>query len=176
MTIKTKLLFIIIGDDRTGKTTLQKLLIEKLCNTSYDRLPTNISLEITHPEIKRKYKRISFGNRSYQEKRSEYGTVEEYFSNHFNDCEISFISSHLVANEIDQMISQGKRRFFNVNAIFFSNSINQNLLSNSQISEFNWDERFLIDNPLVQEKSIHNQLNLIAENVVDLLINRTKNS
>ncbi|WP_285655477.1 hypothetical protein [Allomuricauda sp. NBRC 101325] len=51
MTIKTKMLFILIGDDRTGKTTLQKLLIEKLCSHSYGRLPVNIEFNIIHPEI-----------------------------------------------------------------------------------------------------------------------------
>jgi len=174
MTIKTKLLFIIIGDDRTGKTTLQKLLIKKLCNITYDRLPTNTGLDINHPEIKRKYQRISFGNRSYQEKRDDYGTVEEYFNNHFNDCDISFISSHLVLSDIEQMIKNGKRRFFNVNGIFFSNSIHYSRLINSEISELNWDERYLVENPLTEENNIDNQLNAIAENIVDLLINRTK--
>ena len=61
MTIKSRHLFILIGDDRTGKTTLQKLLIEKICGQTYERLPTNLRFDISHPEIKRKYQNISFG-------------------------------------------------------------------------------------------------------------------
>lgn len=176
MTIKTKILFILIGDDRTGKTTLQKLLIEKICsNTSIkNKLPTNSKFNITHPEIKRKYKEISFGNRSYQEKINTYKTINNFFKNHFEDCDISFISSHLIPIDIEQMIINGKQRFFNVNAIFFSNSIEKDLLLNSQISELAWDERFLAENPITDKDNINNQLNLIAESIVDIIINRTK--
>lgn len=168
------MLFILIGSDRTGKTTLQKLIIEKLCEQSYDRLPTNLGLDITHPEIKRKYKRISFGNRSYQEKKEDYGTVDEYFKNYFNDCDISFISSHLVPVDIEEMIKNGRKRFFNIFGVFLSNSIEGNSNLNSQISEFNWNERFLIENQLVEQDRIERQLDRIAESFVDLLINRTK--
>lgn len=174
MTVKTKLLFILIGDDRTGKTTLQKLLIEKLCNHSYDRLPVNIEFDITHPEIKRKYHRISFGNRSYQEKKGDYHTVDEYFSNHFKNSDIAFISSHLTPNDIQEMITNGRRRFYNVNGVFLSNSIETNNNLNADISELDWDERFLIENPLIENNRIDNQLDIIAENFVDLIINRTK--
>lgn len=62
MTIKSKILFIFLGNDSSGKTTIQKLLIEKICGFTYERLPTNIRFDITHPEIKRKYQNISFAN------------------------------------------------------------------------------------------------------------------
>src|SRR5258708_36028743 len=114
MSIKSKQLFILIGNDRTGKTTIQRLLIEKLCGHTYDRLPTNLRFDIVHPEMKRKYRNISFGNRSYQEKISEYGTVDEYFINHFNPADISFISSHLDIGHITDMIRNGRQIFYNV--------------------------------------------------------------
>jgi hypothetical protein len=172
MTIRPKMLFILIGDDRTGKTTLQKLLIEKICGQSYGRLPTNLGIDITHPEIKHKYRRISFGNRSYQEKKDDYGTVDEYFQNHFNDCDIAFISSHLIPDDIAEMIQNGRQRFFNVFGVFLSNSIESNRNLNSQISAFDWNERFLIENPIVGQDRTERQLEIIAENFVDLLINR----
>src|SRR3974390_1852010 len=109
--IKTKMLFIFIGDDRTGKTTLQKFLIHKLTpNGWYEKLPCNNCYQINHPEIKRKYTTISFGNRSYQEKIADYKSVENYFQNFFKDADIAFISSHFSLVDIEEMILQGKMR------------------------------------------------------------------
>lgn len=173
MTIRSKMIFVLVGDDRTGKTTLQKLLIEKISNHFYDRLPVNLVFPITHPEIKRKYRNISFANRSYQEKRDEYGTVEEYFANHFKDADIAFVSSHLNEHQINLIIEHSHAHFFNVFGVFFSNSIHSNQAANSRISLLNWDERLLIENPLVNSERIISQLNLIAESVVDFIISRT---
>ena len=173
MTIKSKMIFVLIGDDKTGKTTLQKLLIEKISNHFYDRLPVNLVFPITHPEIKRKYRTVSFANRSYQEKRDEYGTVEEYFTNHFKDADIAFVSSHLNENQINLIIKHSHARFFNAFGVFFSNSIHFNQTVNSAISLLNWDERLLIENPLVDSERFFSQLDLIAENIVDFIINRT---
>jgi hypothetical protein len=174
MTIKSKELFILIGDDQTGKTTFQKLLIEKICRNTYDRLPTNLRFDILHPEIKRKYQTISFGNRSYQEKIGDYGTVDEYFLNHFNPADISIISSHLDIGHITEMIRNGKQRFYNVTGIFFSNSIDLNQVANSQISLLEWDERLVIENVTTEdERAIDRQLNAIADNFVVFISNRT---
>ncbi|VDH04621.1 hypothetical protein [Bergeyella zoohelcum] len=175
MLIKTKLLFILIGNDKTGKTILQKKLLEKLTGEARERLDTNLGFDIKHSEIKRKYQNVSFGNRSYQEKKKSYGNkVSQYFEKYFKDCDISFISSHLIKNDIEEMIEEGKKRFFNVNAIFFSNSIELNKDDNSDISSLNWDEKFIIHNPNVDKQQLDKQLDRIAESIVDLLINRTK--
>lgn len=174
MTIKSKQLFIILGDDKTGKTTLQKNLIDQLCGFGYDRLPVNRRFDITHPEIKRKYQNISFGNRSYQEKIGDYISVDNYFQNHFQQADIAFVSSHLVLSDVQQMISNGRNLFYNVNGIFWTNSIESNKALNSQISLLEWNERFVITNPFSDnEQVIQRQLEQIANNIVSLLINRT---
>ena len=174
MTIKSKQLFIFIGDDRTGKTTLQKLLIDRLCGFGYDRLPVNRQFDIVHPEIKRKYQNISFGNKSYQEKIGEYKTVDSYFQNHFQPADIAFISSHLVLADIQQMIVNGRNLFYNVNGIFWTNSIESNRTVNAQISSLEWNERFVITNPHSDiDQVIQRQLEQIADNIVALIINRT---
>jgi len=174
MTIKSKQLFIIIGDDKTGKTTLQKLLIDRLCGFGYDRLPVNKLFDITHPEIKRKYQNISFGNRSYQEKIRDYETVDNYFQNHFQLGDIAFISSHLVLTDIQQMMANGRNLFYNINGIFWTNSIESNRIANSQISSLDWNERFVITNPHSDnEHIIYHQLERIADSIVSLLVNRT---
>lgn len=174
MTIKARQLYVFIGNDRTGKTTIQKLLIDKICGHTYDRLPTNVHFDIIHPEIKRKYQNISFGNRSYQEKIGDYGTVDEYFQNHFAPADISFISSHLDIGHITEMIRNGRQRFYNVTGIFFSNSIDTNQQANSDISLLDWDERLYIENAWTDDDwRMNRQLNAIADNIVFFIANRT---
>ena len=167
------MLFILIGDDRTGKTILQKCLLDKLCGYGYERLPVNVCFDIKHPEIKRKYQNISFGNRSFQEKIEEYKSVDEYFSDYFKDADIAFISSHLVENDVKLMIENGMKRFYNVIGVFFSNSIYNNYQDNSKISLLGWCERLIVDNPITSDEKIDRQLDNIADNIVCLLINRT---
>lgn len=174
MTIKSKQLFIIIGDDRTGKTTLQKLLIDRICGFGYERLPVNRRFDIINPEIKGKYKTISFGNRSYQEKISDYVSVDNYFQNHFQQADIAFISSHLVLADIQQMITNGRGLFYNVNGVFWTNSIQNDPARNSQVSLLDWDERLVIENPITEDEVvIDRQLNSIADSILYFIVNRT---
>jgi len=172
--IKAKQLFILIGNDQTGKTILQKLLIKRICGHAYARLPTNQFFTIEHVEIKRKYVDIFFGNRSYQEKLSEYTSVNNYFLNHFQQADIAFISSHLVLADIRQMIALGRSLFYNITGIFWTNSIEINAELNSQISILDWDERLIVTNPFCdQTDQVQNQLELIPDNIVALIINKT---
>ena len=169
-----KFLFILIGNDKTGKTTLQKKLVDKLCWHKYSRLPTNRAFEVKHPDIKNKYKEISFGSRSYQEKTREYKSVENYFTKYFYPADIAFLSSHLNARDIDQMIEEGKKRYYNVYGIFWSNSIADDEETNSQIALLPWNEIFYIGNPnRKNKKDIEHQLDLIADSIVQLLERRT---
>ena len=168
------MLFVLIGNDRTGKTTLQKLLIKKLCGIDYTTLKTNLAFDINHPEIKRKYNKISFGNRSYQEKKEVYESVDGYFANHFNEQKIAFISSHLNESDIEEMLTNGKRMFYNVIGVFFTNSIEQNVTLNRNVSELNWDERLVIENTISDNSEIiDEQLEKIADNFVFQIINKT---
>lgn len=172
MTIKSKQLFILIGDSKTGKTPIQKLLVHKLCGFSYAKLASNVQFNITHPEIKRKYRDISFGNRSFQEKK--YKNVDNYFSNHFKPADICFIASHLNLDDITAMIRNGKQRFYNVTGIFFTNSIDLTSERNGNISLLNWDERLVIENNRTNNEHVmNNQLEAIADNIVFFLANRT---
>ncbi len=175
MVVKSKTLFVLIGDDQTGKTTLQKILIDKICQKDYyTRLDTDLCFDIVHPEIKRKYKTISFANRSYQEKKEKYyKSVDNYFQTFFKDADIAFISSHLVESDIREMIGHGRRLFFNVIGVFWENSINVSH-RNGDISLLDWNERLVIENSIVEgDEQIRNQLNRIADSIVILIINRT---
>ena len=174
--IKAKMMFVLVGDDMTGKTTLQKMLIERLTDRGwYDSLKTNLLFDIVHPEIKQKFQTISFANRSYQEKKADYYlSVENYFVSYFKVADIAFLASHLVVSDLDEMIQRGKMLFYNVYGVFWTNSIDANA-TNYQISALNWDERFVIDNPVQKEEGdINAQLGDIADGFVELIINRTK--
>lgn len=171
------MLIILIGNDQSGKTTIQKKLARKLTDAPVGRLDINKPFMITHPEIKRKYNKVSFGNRSYQEVKDRFSSVDEYFKNGFNEQKISFISSHLNEPDIEEMIVQGKRLFFNVYGVFLTNSIQENDWSkqvNKSISELHWDERLVIENPILEDHStLDDQLDKIADSIVAYLVNQT---
>ena len=134
----------------------------------------NVSFDIVHSEIKRKYRDISFANRSYQEKIHDYGTVDEYFDNHFKPADISIISSHLNVGHITEMIKNGRQRFFNITGVFFSNSFDANLALNSQISVLDWNERLVIENVILEDKAqIDKQMCAITDNFIQFISKRT---
>jgi energy-coupling factor transporter ATP-binding protein EcfA2 len=176
MLIRSKWLIILVGPNDTGKTTLQKKLIKLLSDDNRDiRLDCNCLFQITHSSLVRKLRTFSIGNRSIHEKLDEYESVEGYFSSHFCEADLCFISSHLVVGDINQMISQGHRRFYNVCGVFFSNSIARDAEGNANISDLPWDERLLAENePTSDHTRWDEQLHRVAESIVRMLIERSK--
>ncbi|MPT35561.1 MAG: hypothetical protein E2604_10865 [Flavobacterium sp.] len=175
MPITKKLLFVLIGNDKTGKTTFQKRLIEKLHGITYESLKCNKAYNVKEDLLDSPFK-ISYANRSYQEKSGDYGgTVDKYFSdNHFNPTDVAVISSHLNKQDVEDILRNGKERFYNVIGVFFTNSITTNLSMNAQISALNWDERLVVENPHASGALIDKQLNENADSFADLLIKRIK--
>ncbi len=173
MSVKKRYLFILIGDDKTGKTTFQKILINKLHGIQYEKLPRHQTYEVKDDILGRDYTRASYGNRSYQEKSLEYGSVENYMHNFFQAADIALIASHLNISDIEKMIHLGKEKFYNVIGVFFSNSIALNPSTNAQISALNWDERLIIENPHATGVAIDKQLEENADSFIQVLINRT---
>ena len=47
--IVSKWIYILIGNDNTGKTTFQKSIVQIMCNQEYDRLHCNKKFPITPP-------------------------------------------------------------------------------------------------------------------------------
>ena len=179
--MRAKWLCVLLGNDRTGKTTFQKNVVKLLSGENKDyRLDCNLRFTIVHPHIIRKMRTFSIGNRSYQEK--GYQSVSDYFLNHFQDTDLAFVSSHVTDPngatydaEIREIINEGHYKFYNVCGLFFTNSIAKNKQANRDISELHWDERWVIDNPLVAEpKQQEAQLRLAAEELVQMLIQRTR--
>jgi hypothetical protein len=169
-----KTAFILIGDDKTGKTTFQKYLIWYLCGVDkFTKLNTNLVHDIKHPESPRKLRTLFTINRSIQEKMSEYGDVKNYFNKYFRDADICILSSHSHGNCINDtqlMIEILHSKYYNVESVFFTNHLNT---QTEEISKLNWDKRNIIDNPL-DDENWETQIKSGAEKFGDLIIRYSK--
>lgn len=169
-----KTAYILIGDDKTGKTSFQKYLIWYLCNIDkFTKLNTNLIHYINHPESPRKLKTLFTINRSVQEKMEEYKSIENYFENYFKDADICILSSHSHHNcivEIQKMIEILNGKYYNVEAVFFSNHLNK---STEEIGKLEWNKKNVIENP-IDIQNWENQIKIGAEKFGDLLIRYAK--
>jgi hypothetical protein len=167
--------YILVGDDKTGKTSFQRYLIEALCGEKYDRLPRNIVKIINHPRTPKRLQTIFTMNRSYQEKLSEYKSVGNYFDFSFKDADICILSSHSHTDSvlhIEEMIAQLKAKAYNVAAIFWSNDFEAEA---KKIAELHWQERFWIENLLLEDElAISEHIKKQANEFAELLISRSQ--
>ncbi len=171
--MQTRWLYILIGNANTGKTALQKGIIWHLCGLDYARLDRNLIFDVTHPDAPRRLATLFTANRSFQEKIIEYKTVKDYFTNNFKEASVAIISSHSfsVRDEIDEMIQEGKRRFYNVAGVFSSNAIDDQVRENS--STLNWDERVYLDNPSAESaQKIRENIDAAAVYLTNLIIGK----
>lgn len=174
-------LFILIGNNRTGKTTIQRKLVELLNGQCYMSLPSDGLYDLTDFAFPQKCRRIFVAGRSYQEARgtTRYQTVEEYFertlSRAGDDVCLAFMASHLDTPSVSEMISQGQNRFWNVCGIFLSNAVATSPAANHEISRLPWNERWFVQNPTTDDERIRNrQLDDIAGGIVQMLVERTR--
>ncbi|MCX6141834.1 MAG: hypothetical protein NTZ35_01305 [Ignavibacteriales bacterium] len=174
MSLKSKWLFVFVGNNETGKTTLQKKIVKLLSDDNRDiRLDCNLVFHITHPYLIRKLSTFSIGNRSYQEKVADYHSVREYFDNHMPEADFYTFSTHLVLADVEQIITHAHAHFLNVCGIFLRNSIEDNPVENAAIAQLPWDEKLYADNPKTDIRDTQDeQLQRIAETLVQMLIHR----
>lgn len=151
--MKIKLFFVLIGNNNSGKTKIQKKLIELICGEFYEKLPSNKIYDILIPNLKQKYNKIFFGNRSYQEINTEGKKVEDFFPDELKEADLVFVSSHLKKIDIDEIIFFAKSNFYNVIGLFLYNSIDKNLDLNKEISLLNWDKRIILENYIKADES-----------------------
>lgn len=164
--------YILIGNDNTGKTSFQRYLLWHLCGQRYTRLQRNIVQSISHPRAPKGLSTIFTCNRSFQEKRSEYKSVENYFRHFFQEEDIGILSSHTheSKNEVAQMIRELRRRCYNVAGVFWSNAFDDDA---REIALLTWDEVLWVENPqLTDKQEIKAQLDQIAEHFSEFLIAR----
>ena len=171
-------LFVLIGNNDSGKTSFQRHLISYLCDLTYVKLRCDKVFEVRHPRAPRNFATIFCANRSYQEKRDENGTVENYVTSVVCDADVTIVATHAGINDmqdVQDLLRFGRRSGYNVAAVFFENALTS---ITTDISELDWQERLLIRNSIVragdqQQEKIQEQLWLAAVQFGDLLIART---
>lgn len=166
-------IYILIGNDRTGKTTFQKKLIYHLCRYQYQRLDRNLIFDINHGYAPKKFKKLFIMSRSYHENKDEYKSIERYFNDFFTEGDICILSMHAQRHyleDIKQSIKEGKKRYYNIGGVFFTNATSE---ITKEIALLDWDERFLLDNPTTDnpEKQIE-QINGLAWEFAEMVIRR----
>jgi hypothetical protein len=178
MSVRSKWLFVLLGRDKTGKTELQKRLVELLNGRSYKKLPSNQVRDITHPYLMRKVRKLFVGGASYQEQlnKGDYSSVGDYFSligRADSDVDLAIISAHLDLKVVQEIIAAAHRRFWNTCGVFLSNAVLKQRSKASDISEFAWDERWFLDNAPSEQMWQH-QIEQAANVFVQMLIERTR--
>ncbi len=138
-------------------------------------MPRNYYGSIIHPHAPRQLDSLFAMNRSFQEMRSDYDTVEDFFSEGFEDADICLLSSHADSESMDdiqQMIEQLQYRCYNVAGVFFSNGFDDNA---PEIARLDWQERLWVTNDeLSDSKDIDTQLHTIAREFAELLLARSR--
>jgi hypothetical protein len=167
--------YVLIGKNDTGKTSFQKHLLWHLCERRPKRLQVNIVEHIVHPLAPKSLETLFVCNRSYQELRSRYKSVDNYFRNFFRDANICTLSTHTHGKSIDDadaMIRNLKSRRYNVAGVFWSNSFDDDA---RKIACLSWTELLWIENPKVRgEEEIKVQLERIALHFSQFLLARAR--
>ena len=166
-------IYVLIGNNDTGKTTFQKRLICHLTGLDYKRLDRNISFEVTHKYAPKKLNKLFLMSRSFQESKGEYQTVSRYFEEYFKADDICILSSHAQVSsmsEIEEMIYEGRKRKYNIGGVFFSNADSE---ETEKIAQFSWDERLYLKNPWIEKDSEwKKQIDCLAWEFSEMLIRR----
>lgn len=142
--------YILIGANMTGKTTLQKDLLQFLCGQSLKRLrpgtrPVRPSIT-AHSRLFWAY----FISRSFQEK-EEWAKASDFLEDQYTEidkADIAILSSHNSKNDAAELanLAEGlQRRGWNVTAVYWTNSPTQ---ASNAITSIPWDDRLTLDNPI----------------------------
>lgn len=163
--------FILVGNDKTGKTTFQRKVVKYLCDKDIKHLNKNFPHKIKRTNFPSTLYYLFTMNRSFQEVKS-YESVPNYFKSYFKEADICILSSHPKIDDIEEMISQLHKRYYNICGIFWSNSKNNQTAQIS--SSLNWDERIWFANPITRIKNKQNkQIENLALNFTDFLLKRS---
>lgn len=163
--------YILVGNDKTGKTTFQRRIVKYLCGKDISRLNKNFSHTIRRSNFPSTIYTLFTMNRSFQEVKT-YKNVTEYFKKYFKEADICLLSSHFESEIIEEMINNLHKRYYNVAGVFWSNKVNK--LSAEISSNLPWDERIWFYNPKTRiKKKQDKQIDNLALNFTDFLLKRS---
>jgi GTPase SAR1 family protein len=171
----SKWIYVLVGNNNTGKSTFQKRLLYHLTDIDYQRLDRNLWFEIRHHHAPKKMRRLFVMGRSFQENQRDYESVEKYFERYFECADVCILSSHAHDDNVDDiknMIIEGRKRKYNLGGVFWSNSSDE---VSATISLLDWDERFYLENPVVdeeEEETWRKQIDDLAWEFAEMLIRR----
>jgi hypothetical protein len=167
--------YVLLGNNDTGKTTFQRKLVWYLCHqpkgwTEYKNFPSNRIHQVAHPRAARPFETLFVAGRSVQEFK-KHSSVDDFFRHSFKDAHVCILSSHINPNDVQtaqRMIEYCHDEKYNVAGVFWSNSQSQ---ATTQFARLGWDERLWIDNP--KSANWERQVERLAMGFGDMLVARS---
>lgn len=150
-----KWIYVLIGDNDTGKTTFQKKILKILFDFEYQKLPSHQNHTIENYPGITPHTSIYLMGRSIQEFSPEI-TVGQIFKKELKNADIGIFSSHINDNPecldiLREYIELGHKEYYNVAGIFFTNS--PQTKNQIEATQLNWDRRLILDNPTTKVAS-----------------------
>lgn len=171
MVLKESWVFVLLGNNNTGKTTFQKKILYKLFGWKYDKLPSK-KVHVL-PAGYNMHETIFIMGRSLQEWLGKV-TVPGMFKNDIEEADIVVLSSHVddsygCMEDIRQMIEYGHLYGYNVCAIMFENSDRSTARYQSAMA-MPWDKRIYFVNPRTSSESrMEAQLEQLATEFIEYI-------
>jgi GTPase SAR1 family protein len=169
--------YVLVGKNNVGKTSFQRHLVNYLCQTNRRRLRRNLISKVEHPRASRSFETLFTCNRSFQELRSQYHSVANYFQKFFVDADVCILSTHTNGSadqDAAEMITRLRRRGYNVAGVFWSNGFDT---AAKAMTILPWTEVLWIENPRRKaKKRIESQISSLAKEFGDFLIARTNSN
>ncbi len=156
-----KKVYILLGDDKSGKTTFQKYLIEELLGIKYDRMQSDLLINIGHTKCK--YHSIYFIGRSIQERDKVHQNIKKHVNQvmQYQDA-CFFFSSHLVYDDIIKLFNSIKVWTDNITFIYLTN--NKYPFLEKLIDETKVRQHYVLINPY--QKNWRNMLKLETKSFI----------
>ncbi|TGM97301.1 hypothetical protein [Leptospira dzoumogneensis] len=153
--MRRKYSYILLGNGDIGKTTFQKYLLEIVAGKSYTKLSTGRVHSICLRSGLKNYEKIFVLGRSWQEIKERFRKVADLFtrSEGGDESDIAILSSHLVAQDIMDIINEAKLNLYKCIGVVFSNAYEKSETKFKDILELPWTEIVRIENPTVQDES-----------------------
>ncbi len=171
--------FVLLGQNNTGKSTLQRNLVNQLCGKHFKKLHSNRVHKITHPQLSTVVGDMFVMGRSIQEQ-ARFSCVRDYFERGgYQPADICILSSHSGSDNLSDVadfIKELRRDVFNVAGVFFENNTYEDLRN---LSELAWDERIWLSNNHIanvrgpDDAKLKVRLQSISNRFQDFLIRRS---